>query len=296
MGFTRYWRVNSAVDPVRLSAAAQDMARIVAAGEALGISLAGPDGDPGTSPKLGEDVVFNGAGQAALEAFSWPPDFQELNARGWSTDFCKTNGQPYDTVVAACLLAAKRRLEDGICLNSDIGPEDWGAGQDLYRDALGEEPPVPRTPEEWERCEREAEQAEAFDPTVLESPWEGDTAEAAHHGVEGIAVGNISRDLQRKLAEAIGQSVETVEHILNEHDPLEISATSPDQYGLATQTVVVAMTTCHSQSDVVTVLRKEFADQLDAGRVSEAKIRDLASDLWRFWTTGRDPTAFPHQD
>jgi hypothetical protein len=126
MGFTRYWRINSTVDSVKLSAATEDMARIVMAGQALGISLAGPDGSSGTTPSLEDEVVFNGAGEASLEAFAWPPDFGDLDARGWSFDFCKTNGQPYDTVVAACLLAAKRHLAGDICLNSDVGPEDWG--------------------------------------------------------------------------------------------------------------------------------------------------------------------------
>lgn len=293
MGFTRYWRVNSAVDPVRLSAAAQDMARIVMAGQALGISLAGPDGDPGSSPKLGAGVVFNGEGDTAFEAFAWPPDFGEQDARGWSFDFCKTNGQPYDRVVAACLLAAKRRLADDICLNSDIGPGDWASGQDLYRDALGEEPPVPWTPEEWERCEREAEQAEAMD---RESPRDAETFEVMDNETEAIPLGEPSPDLQRQLAEAIRRNLETVENILKEHDPMELGTSSPDEYSSTAQVVVVGMTTCHSQSDVLTLLQTEFKAQLGEGRASETKMRELASDLWRFWTTGRDPTHFPHQD
>jgi hypothetical protein len=104
----------------------------------------------------------------------------------------------------------------------------------------------------------------------------------------------MSPELQRQFEDAIGRSLERIGRIVNAHDPLKLGTSSRDEYTPLVQTLVFRMTTCHSEGDVLTLLQEEFAA---AERdVSETSVRQLAADLWKFWTTGKDPTALPYQD
>jgi hypothetical protein len=87
---------------------------------------------------------FNGVGEDSYEAFLWPPDLtQPPEEDGFVFDFCKTQWRPYDAVVLACLLAAKGELRDDIRIGSDAeAPEEWQAGESLYRATFDRDPPV----------------------------------------------------------------------------------------------------------------------------------------------------------
>jgi hypothetical protein len=51
-------------------------------------------------------------------------------------NFCKTNNNPYDTVVTACLIVLKHRLGDNISVSSDGRRDDWNNGLILAKKVL----------------------------------------------------------------------------------------------------------------------------------------------------------------
>jgi hypothetical protein len=143
MGYTHYWNITRAVTPDEMTALAADARKIIAIS---GVSIRGWDGN--LDAMLGPDAIsFNG--DASLDESGETFAIDE-NPR---SDWCKTGRRPYDTVVVACLLAAKDRLEQYIQLSSDGTNADWKAGRALAVRALGR--PVPyasdvlRPSKEW---------------------------------------------------------------------------------------------------------------------------------------------------
>jgi hypothetical protein len=121
------------------------MQRIVATAPLFGYELAAPTGQQNTEPGDFEGRWgFNGVGDDSYEAFLWPPDLiQPPEEDGSVFDSCKTQWRPYDAVVLACLLAAKGELGDDIRIGSDAeSPEEWKAGEALYRATFDRDPPL----------------------------------------------------------------------------------------------------------------------------------------------------------
>ena len=157
MGYTHYWRTRRDTPPELLAEAAQKMAAIVDQERHL---LADGGGTPHTSPVVQHDaegtvtlVVFNGIAEAAHETFIWPPDLSEpqeylrpafLEVDAEVFHFCKTAYKPYDAVVTACLLAADATLGEYIRVSSDGDSAAWANGMEVYEEALGESPVLPK--------------------------------------------------------------------------------------------------------------------------------------------------------
>jgi len=76
------------------------------------------------------EVWINGTGEDGYEDFVLTQQ---------KTDFqcCKTARKPYDDVVTAVLLAAKKHFRDDIEITSDGYGDDWSKGQELCQAACG---------------------------------------------------------------------------------------------------------------------------------------------------------------
>lgn len=118
------------------------MALIVKDGESKGI-LAGMDGRG--RAEVGEThVYFNGKSEKlACEPFKFPGDTMAQAATGEDAGFniCKTNWNPYDTWVVACLLVATDHIpRSALEVSSDGEREEWEEGAQVYRNVLARNP------------------------------------------------------------------------------------------------------------------------------------------------------------
>jgi len=134
MGYTHYWRVRRDTDASKLAEVRDDVGLLLANSP---VPLGDGHGRPGTEPKVIDGrVFFNGIDDSANvgedlahETFSWPPD---LTADGWTFDFCKTARKPYDAVVAASLIRAKKILGADIEVSSDGSETEFLDGPGDY--------------------------------------------------------------------------------------------------------------------------------------------------------------------
>lgn len=163
MGYTHYWRTRVGTAPEKLAAAQYDMHLLISNAKT---PLANGHGQAGTDPVQEEGyLAFNGVEDHAHETFCWPPNFTERfpnhgAGETWDTpneqrtgqlvcmpsvdpdgvergfEFCKTARKPYDAVVGACLIAAKKHLGDDIIVSSDGSADEFlhGAGN-YYRES-----------------------------------------------------------------------------------------------------------------------------------------------------------------
>ena len=143
MGYTHYWYREPRLSPGAFRAFVRDCAAIFTAAQDQGIKLAGPAGTGWPIASLEKGVCFNGEGPESYESFI----LQRVESQvSWQDDdplvftFCKTEHRPYDAVVTAVLLAAHAKL--GVVITSDGRATDWAEGRELYRKALGLEPPT----------------------------------------------------------------------------------------------------------------------------------------------------------
>lgn len=132
MGYTHRWVVKD-----RLSAQtpiiAQDAQTLAAA---CGFAVSHSFDEPERAPTFGPGYIQFNARVNAYEDFRYPPNWSSNADVGLPAGFgwCKTELQPYDTLVAATVLAIKHHLENDVVANSD-GPPDspaWTKAIDLY--------------------------------------------------------------------------------------------------------------------------------------------------------------------
>ena len=88
-------------------------------------------------PKLNGEISINGYGKDMCESFILP----EI-PKG---DLCKTNNQPYDVVVVACLCILQEQLGRNIQVRSDGDPDEWEEGRVLASKVLGREIKIPQS-------------------------------------------------------------------------------------------------------------------------------------------------------
>jgi len=79
------------------------------------------------------EVAFNGVDEDAHESFIFSRRPNDADF----TSCCKTARKPYDDVVTAILLAAKKHFRDDIEITSDGYGDDWSRGQELCQAACG---------------------------------------------------------------------------------------------------------------------------------------------------------------
>jgi hypothetical protein len=86
---------------------------------------------PDEPPRIGPDLIaFNGPGDQGCETF-W---LQRKRAERFQ--FCKTNYEPYDAIVIACLIAADAIAPGALKISSDGGVDEWQAGLTLASRAI----------------------------------------------------------------------------------------------------------------------------------------------------------------
>ena len=143
MGYTHYYQRRMALGMDGFAAFSEDAARLVSAAAERGIELAGLMGKPDTVPEVNANrVAFNGSEEGAHEGFLLEWIFegrytQTPDSRGHYFDCCKTARKPYDTVVAAVLIAARHRFGADIRVSSDGEDSEWDPARDLCQDVLG---------------------------------------------------------------------------------------------------------------------------------------------------------------
>ena len=163
MGYTHYWVLLPGFNRDAFAQATQDMAQMIHRSE---IPVAGPKGIWGTSPQITPTrVAFNGTNwktaSAVKQVTDQDADWGETNESaepfgidaeqpGW--DWCKTRRQPYDSIVAACILVVKHHLPEHLFIKSDgKWDAEWAHGAwgtnispvQLYEHLFPERSPVP---------------------------------------------------------------------------------------------------------------------------------------------------------
>lgn len=125
MGYTHYWTIK---EPISADAFAKLQEGIKAI-----IETAVDAGIPITDESTDGTIAFNGVGGNAHETFVIQVGDKEFN-------FCKTAEKPYDAVVTASLIYAKKIFGDAIEIKSDGDWDDWATGKVLYETVFDIQP------------------------------------------------------------------------------------------------------------------------------------------------------------
>jgi hypothetical protein len=132
MGYTHYWTITKELTPAQFKEWTEGVKAIVETAIEAGISLG--NGLGFDAPNIDETLVaFNGVGEGGHETFGI-----KLDDLGF--DFCKTAQKPYDAVVTASLIHAKKIFGDAIEIKSDGDWDDWDSGKVLYETVFDIQP------------------------------------------------------------------------------------------------------------------------------------------------------------
>lgn len=117
MGYTRYYRVEGKIDPIKFKDYSKDCKMVCEEiTKQSGHGLAGWNGE-GEPRFEDEGILFNGVGDLSHETFGLGPETSGFN-------FTKTQRKPYDKHVLACLILAKEYFGDNIKVSSDGDNDD----------------------------------------------------------------------------------------------------------------------------------------------------------------------------
>jgi hypothetical protein len=132
MGYTHYWTITKELTPAQFKEWTNGVKAIVETATEAGIALG--NGLGFDAPNIDETLVaFNGVGEGGHEIFGI-----RLGDEGF--DFCKTAEKPYDAVVTASLIHAKKIFGDAIEIKSDGNWDDWDSGKVLYETVFDIQP------------------------------------------------------------------------------------------------------------------------------------------------------------
>lgn len=107
MGYTRYYRIEGKIDPIKFKDYSKDCKMVCEEiTKQTGHGIAGWDGE-GEPSFEDEGISFNGVGDLSHETFGLSPQTTGFN-------FTKTQRKPYDKHVLACLILAKEYFGDSI--------------------------------------------------------------------------------------------------------------------------------------------------------------------------------------
>lgn len=117
MGYTRYYRVEGKIDPIKFKDYSKDCKMVCEEiTKQSGHGIAGWNGE-GEPRFEDEGISFNGIGDLSHETFGLGPQTSGFN-------FTKTQRKPYDKHVLACLILAKEYFGDNIKVSSDGDNDD----------------------------------------------------------------------------------------------------------------------------------------------------------------------------
>ena len=127
MGYTHYWRTDGGlvIDDETYAKIVEGIKQISATAQEAGVEI--------SEDYEADELYINGVGQYEHETFIFAKTLDEFN-------FCKTAGKPYDMVVTASLIYAKKILGDALTIKSDGRWLDWGDGVLLYETTFNEIP------------------------------------------------------------------------------------------------------------------------------------------------------------
>ena len=132
MGYTHYWTIKQEITPAQFKEWTEGVKVIVETAIEAGIPLG--NGLGFDAPNIDETLVaLNGVGAGGHETFGI-----RLGDEGF--DFCKTAEKPYDAVVTASLIHAKKIFGDAIEIKSDGNWDDWDSGKVLYETVFDIQP------------------------------------------------------------------------------------------------------------------------------------------------------------
>jgi NOL1/NOP2/fmu family ribosome biogenesis protein len=132
MGYTHYWTITKELTPAQFKEWTEGIKAIVETATEAGIPLG--NGLGFDAPNIDETLVaFNGVGEGGHETFGI-----RLGDEGF--DFCKTAEKPYDAVVTASLIHAKKIFGDAIEISSDGNWDEWDSGKVLYETVFDIQP------------------------------------------------------------------------------------------------------------------------------------------------------------
>ena len=111
MGYTRYYRIEGKIDPIKFKDYSKDCKMVCEEiTKQTGHGIAGWDGE-GEPRFEDEGISFNGIGDLSHESFGLSPQTTGF-------EFTKTQRKPYDKHVLACLILAKEYFGDNIKVGS----------------------------------------------------------------------------------------------------------------------------------------------------------------------------------
>jgi hypothetical protein len=132
VGYTHYWTIKQEITPAQFKEWTEGVKVIVETAIEAGIPLG--NGLGFDAPNIDETLVaLNGVGAGGHETFGI-----RLGDEGF--DFCKTAEKPYDAVVTASLIHAKKIFGDAIEIKSDGNWDDWDSGKVLYETVFDIQP------------------------------------------------------------------------------------------------------------------------------------------------------------
>jgi hypothetical protein len=132
MGYTHYWTIKDELTPAQFKEWSDGVKVIIETAIEAGIPLGNGLGED--APEIAENLVaFNGVGAGSHETFSIAMDDSGF-------DFCKTAEKPYDAVVTASLIHAKKIFGDAIDISSDGRWANWDSGKVLYETVFDIQP------------------------------------------------------------------------------------------------------------------------------------------------------------
>jgi hypothetical protein len=132
MGYTHYWTIKEELPREKFTQWTEGVKVIVETAIEAGIRLGNGLGKD--APEISDTlIVFNGVGVFSHESFG--VSFDDIGF-----DFCKTAAKPYDAVVTASLIHAKKIFGDAIEIKSDGEWAEWEGGQLLYETVFDVQP------------------------------------------------------------------------------------------------------------------------------------------------------------
>lgn len=122
MGYTHYWTLENGIEQTDWNYFLVGARHIIDTAQNSGIQII--DGSAGAA------IFFNGFGAGSHETF-------QITSEDVGFNFCKTAQKPYDTVVTACLIHAKKVFGGNIRVSSDGNWSEWQSGVLLYEQIFG---------------------------------------------------------------------------------------------------------------------------------------------------------------
>lgn len=122
MGYTHYWTLENGIEQTDWNYFLVGARHIIDTAQNSGIQII--DGSAGAA------IFFNGFGAGSHETF-------QITSEDVGFNFCKTAQKPYDTVVTACLIHAKKVFGGNIRVSSDGDWSEWQSGVLLYEQIFG---------------------------------------------------------------------------------------------------------------------------------------------------------------